>query len=117
MFYIDLLSDSALSIESSLWSGGANFALHQLGYLIDLCQPVSEARGTRFHRSAEGFWWSLLPCAFPSPSFPLHPSVLALFHPSLLCSGGAWWVQEGCGRTERTFEGRHFGFLGILSTP
>ena len=53
MFYIDFLSDSALSIESSLWSGGANFALHQLGYLIDLCQPVSEARGTRFHRSAE----------------------------------------------------------------
>src|SRR6218665_2449437 len=31
-------------------------------YLIDLCRPVSGARGRRFLRSAErGFWWSRLP--------------------------------------------------------
>src|SRR6218665_183652 len=35
-------------------------------YVIDLCQPVSNARGSRFLRSAErGFWWSRLPVQRP----------------------------------------------------
>src|SRR6218665_218097 len=53
MFCIGFLSGSAFSLQLSLWSGGANLALHHAVYLIDLCRPVSGAQGSRSVRSAE----------------------------------------------------------------
>src|SRR6218665_2765622 len=63
MLCIGFMSVSAFSIESSLWSGGANLALHPPtylpvcpplcpSYLRDLCCPVSDLAARRVLRSA-----------------------------------------------------------------
>src|SRR6218665_1058155 len=61
MFCAGLLSGSAFSIKSSLWSGGANLVLHQLTQEISVgrCREPSVADPFALLRGV--FWWSRLP--------------------------------------------------------